>query len=175
MYPPTRSAAGVEVRHDHCAKAETRTASAGRAVASRRSVCLHQRPAVVHLACRRQQRRSSGHPGSTKANPQAARKFDAKTPEEAGHHSSYHRHRQAWLLQLCAARTWDCAAARQRSLEEYRAENSHQPLRQRERRMKRLEVTRIGTALSLNPRRRLQCIQYPTTGWSFSLQNFRLT
>src|SRR5450432_2386418 len=43
-----------------------------------------------------------------------------------------------------------------------RAENSHQPLRQRERRMKRFQVTRIGAALSLNPCRRLQCVQHPT-------------
>jgi hypothetical protein len=34
---------GFEVRRDHCTQAETRTVSAGRAVASRRSVCLHQR------------------------------------------------------------------------------------------------------------------------------------
>ena len=43
-----------------------------------------------------------------------------------------------------------------------RAENSHQPLRQRERRMKRFKSPRVGTALSLNPRRRLQCVQRPT-------------
>jgi len=41
-----------------------------------------------------------------------------------------------------------------------RAEHSHQPLRQREN--EALQVTRIGTALSLNPRRRLQCVQHPT-------------
>ena len=43
-----------------------------------------------------------------------------------------------------------------------RAENSHQPLRQRERRMKRFKSPGSGTALSLNPRRRLQCVQHPT-------------
>src|SRR5512143_2990119 len=48
---------GVEVRRDHCAQAETRTASAGQAVASRRSVRLHQRHTVVRLACRGQRRR----------------------------------------------------------------------------------------------------------------------
>ena len=41
-----------------------------------------------------------------------------------------------------------------------RAENSHQPLRQRERRMKRF--TWIGTALPFNPRRRIQRVQHPT-------------
>ena len=44
-----------------------------------------------------------------------------------------------------------------------RAENSHQPLRQSERRMKRFKSPRVGAALSLNPRRRLQCVQRPTT------------
>ena len=43
---------------------------------------------------------------------------DAKTPEEARRHSSHHRHRQARILQLCAAPTWCRAAARHRSLEE---------------------------------------------------------
>src|SRR5436190_21371470 len=43
-----------------------------------------------------------------------------------------------------------------------RAENSHQPLRQRERRMKRFKSPGSGTALSLSPRRRLQCVQHPT-------------
>ena len=42
-----------------------------------------------------------------------------------------------------------------------RADNSHQPLRQRERLDEALQVTRVGTALSLNPRRRLQCVQRP--------------
>src|SRR6185312_5380931 len=39
------------------------TVSPGRAVASRRSVCLHQRQTVVRLACRGQRRRGPGHPG----------------------------------------------------------------------------------------------------------------
>jgi len=43
-----------------------------------------------------------------------------------------------------------------------RAENSHQPLRQRERRMKRFKSPRVGTALSLNSRCRLQCVQRST-------------
>ena len=43
-----------------------------------------------------------------------------------------------------------------------RAENSHQPLRQREGRMKRFKSPGFGTALSLNPRCRLQCVQRPT-------------
>src|SRR5450631_4017286 len=100
------------------AQAETRTASAGRAVASRRSVRLHQRQTVVRLACPGQRRRGPGHPRSTTARPQGGAQADAKTPEEAGSHSSHHRDRQAQILQLCAARTWCCAAARHRSLEE---------------------------------------------------------
>jgi transposase-like protein len=38
--------------------------------------------------------------------------------EEAWRHSSHRCDRQARILQLCAARTWCCAAARHRSLEE---------------------------------------------------------
>src|SRR5438067_13456352 len=45
---------GFEVRHNHCAQAETRTAAAKRTVASRRSVRLHQRQTAVRLACCRQ-------------------------------------------------------------------------------------------------------------------------
>src|SRR5947207_15851604 len=52
------------------------------------------------------------------ARPQGGAQAHAKTPEEAGRHSSYHRYRQARILQLCAARTRCCAAARHRSLEE---------------------------------------------------------
>jgi putative transposase len=48
----------------------------------------------------------------------AGAQADAKTPEEAGRRSSHRRDRQARILQLCAARTWCCAAARHRSLEE---------------------------------------------------------
>ena len=59
-----------------------------------------------------------GHPRSTTARPQGGAQADAKTSEEAGRHSSHHRDRQARILQLCAARTWCCAAARHRSLEE---------------------------------------------------------
>ena len=43
---------------------------------------------------------------------------DAKTPEEARRRSSHRRDRQAWILPLCAARTWYCAATRHGSLEE---------------------------------------------------------
>ena len=98
--------------------AETRTASPGPAVASRRSVCLHQRQTVVRLACRGQRRRGPGHPGSAAARSQGGAQADAKTPEEAGCHSSHHRDRQARILQLGAARTWYCAATRHGSLEE---------------------------------------------------------
>src|ERR1700675_3319610 len=66
----------------------------------------------------RQLRRGPGHPRSTTARPQGGAQADAKTPEEAGRHSSHRRDRQARILQLCAARTWCCAAARHRSLEE---------------------------------------------------------
>jgi transposase-like protein len=45
---------GFEIRHDHCAQAETRTAAAKRTVASQRSVRLHQRQTAVRLACCRQ-------------------------------------------------------------------------------------------------------------------------
>ena len=79
---------------------------------------LHQRQTVVRLACRGQRRRGPGHPRSTTARPQGGAQADAKTPEEAGRHSSHHRDRQARILQLCAARTWCCAAARHRSLAE---------------------------------------------------------
>jgi putative transposase len=50
--------------------------------------------------------------------PQGGAQAVAKTPEEAGRHSSRHRDRQARILPLCAAPTWDCAATRHRSLEE---------------------------------------------------------
>jgi transposase-like protein len=43
---------------------------------------------------------------------------DAETSEEAGHHSSRRRDRQAPILRLRAARTWCCAASRNGSLEE---------------------------------------------------------
>src|SRR4029077_6970600 len=81
---------GFEVRRDHCAQAETRTASAGRAVASRRRVRRHQRQTVVHLGGGGQRRRGPGHPRSTTARPQGGAQADAKTPEEAGRHSSHH-------------------------------------------------------------------------------------
>jgi hypothetical protein len=42
-----------------------------------------------------------------------------------------------------------------------RAENSHQSLRRTT--YEALQITWIGTALSLNPRRRLQCVQPPTS------------
>jgi hypothetical protein len=61
------------------------------------------------------------------------------------------------LAQVCSARRHDTGRWKNN-----RSENSHQPLRQCERRMKRLQVTRVGTALSLNPCRRLQCVQRPT-------------
>jgi hypothetical protein len=40
----------VMAQHDHCAQAETRAAAIGWAVASRRSVRLHQRQTAVRLA-----------------------------------------------------------------------------------------------------------------------------
>ena len=43
-----------------------------------------------------------------------------------------------------------------------RAENSHQPLRQRERRMKRFKSSGSAQRFPLNPCRRLQCVQHPT-------------
>ena len=52
------------------------------------------------------------------ARPPGGAQADAKTPEEARRHSSHHRDRQAWILQLCAAPTWYCAATRHGSLEE---------------------------------------------------------
>jgi len=112
----------------------------GRAVASRRSVRLHQRQTVVRLACRGQRRRGPGHPRSTTARPRGGAQADVKTPEETRRHSSHHRDRQARILELCAARTWCCAAGTiQVAGRNNRAENSHQPLRQRERRMKRFK------------------------------------
>ena len=48
---------------------------------------------------------------------------DAKTPQEAGHHSSRHRDRQARILQLRAARTWCCAAYDTGRWKNDRAEN----------------------------------------------------
>src|ERR1700675_4339234 len=84
---------GFAVWRDHCALAETGSASAGRAVASRRSVRLHQRQTVVCLACRGQRRRGPGHPRSTTARPQGGAQADAKTLEEAGGHARHHRDR----------------------------------------------------------------------------------
>src|ERR1035437_2494285 len=48
----------------------------------------------------------------------AAFKLMRETSEEAGHHSSHHRDRQAPILRFCAARAWCCVASRHRSLEE---------------------------------------------------------
>ncbi len=53
--------------------------------------------------------------------------------------SSHHRDRQARILQLCAARTWVSRRHDTGRWKNNRAENSHQPLRQRERRMKRFK------------------------------------
>src|SRR5512136_119792 len=97
---------GFEVRRHDCPQAETRTVSAGRAVASRRSVCLHQRQTVVRLACCGQRRRGPGYPGSTAARSQGGAQADAKTLEEVRRHSRQHRDRQARILPLGAARTW---------------------------------------------------------------------
>ena len=44
-----------------------------------------------------------------------------------------------------------------------RAENSHLPVRQRERRDAGLQVIRIGAKVSLHPRRHLQHLQCPTS------------
>ena len=153
---------GFEVRRDHCTQAERRTVSARRAVASRRSVCLHQRQTIVRLACRGQRRRGPGHAGSTPARPQGGAQADAKTPEEAWRRSSHHRDRQARILPLGAARTWYCAAPRYRSLEEQPGREFPSAIATARTTDEALQVPRIGTALSLNPRRRLQCVQRST-------------
>ena len=44
-----------------------------------------------------------------------------------------------------------------------RAENSHQPVRQRERKMGGLQITQVRSALCFVPRRRLQHLQCSTT------------
>ena len=55
---------------------------------------------------------------STTARPSGGIQAHAETSEEARHHSSHHRHRQAPILRFCAARTWCCVASRHRSREE---------------------------------------------------------
>jgi ABC transporter substrate binding protein len=58
-----------------------------------------QRQTVVRLACRGQRRRGPWTPRSPTARPQGGgAQADAKTPEEAGRHSSHHRDRQARIL-----------------------------------------------------------------------------
>jgi hypothetical protein len=54
------------------------------AVASRRSVHLHQRQTVVRLACRGQRRRGPGHPRSTRRNRKAALKLMRKLLKKQG-------------------------------------------------------------------------------------------
>ena len=101
-------------------------------MASRRSVCLHQRQTIVRLACRGQRRRGSGHPGSAVARPPGGAQADAKTPEEARRHPAtivtdrLGSYRSA-LRELGLARRQDTGRWKNN-----RAENSHQPLRQRE-------------------------------------------
>ena len=78
------------------------------------------------------------HPRSTTARPQGGAQADANTPKEAGRHSSHHCDRQAdpssALRELGVARRHDIGRWKNN-----RAENPHQPLRQRERRMKRFK------------------------------------
>ena len=65
-----------------------------------------------------QRRRGFRYPRSTTARPSGGTQADAETSEEARHHFSHRRHRQAPILRFCAARTWCCVASRHRSLEE---------------------------------------------------------
>ena len=65
-----------------------------------------------------QRRRGFRYPRSTTARPSGGTQAHAETSEEARHHSSHRRHRQAPILRFCAARTWCCVASRHRSLEE---------------------------------------------------------
>ncbi len=115
------------------------TPAIGRATAFRRSVRLHQRQTAVRLACPGQRRRGPGYPRSTAARPQGGAQADAKllkkqgvTPativtDKLGSYGSA-------LRELGVAQRHDTGRWKNN-----RAENSHQPLRQRERRMKRFK------------------------------------
>ena len=61
-----------------------------------------------------------------------------------------------------AARTWYCAATRYRSLEEQPGREFPSAIATTRTTDEALQVPRFSTALSLNPRRRLQCVQRPT-------------
>ena len=112
-------------------------------------------------ASRGQRRRGPGHPGSATARPQGGAQADAKLLKKHGvtpdsivtdKLGSY----RSALRELGIA--WRHDTGRWKN---NRAENSHQPLRQRTT-YEALQVARVGTALSLNPRRRLQRVQPPT-------------
>ena len=136
-------------------KLETRTAAAGPAVASRRSVRLHQRQIVVRLACRGQRRRGPGHSRSIKARRCGSAQTDAKTPEEPGHHPSHDRDRPAPILRFCVANTGCCMATRNRALEKQPSRELPSALAATGTTDETLQVSWIGAALPINPRRRL--------------------
>ena len=153
---------GFEVRRHHCPQAETRTASPGRAWhLDEVFVSINGRQLYVWRAVD-----SEGEVLDILVQPRRDRKAALKLMRKL-----LKKHGVAPATIVTDKLGSYCSALRQLGIAQRhdtgrwknnRAENSHQPLRQRERRMKRFKSPRIGTALYSDPCRRLQCVQRPT-------------
>ena len=109
------------------------------ALASRRDGGLDRRQTILALAVGRRRRRGSRSAGAATARRKGGREAHAPTAQESGLRPEDACHRQAPLLWAAKARLGLSARHEQGLRTNNRAENSHLPVRRRERKMQRFK------------------------------------
>ena len=125
-------------------------------------VRLHERQGQTAYVWRAggQRRRGPGYSGLAGAGLARRRSSDAKTPEEYERYSTTIVTGQARIMPLGAARSLVLRADRTRVVGRITGpEVFHTAIATTRTTDEALQVPWVGTALSLNPRRRLQCVQ----------------
>ena len=130
---------GLEIRPGICAAGSTSAATTDRPMALGRDGRGDPGKAVLSLACRGQRRRSLGFSDSVPQEHEGRDSVDAQTVEEAGFAPSTIVTDKLRSYGSAIRKLGLCAEHEQGLRKNNRAENSHQPVRRRERKMQRFK------------------------------------